>query len=326
MTETERTSILTLALMAAFADGANELAERAELARIAKSLPSGSGANTAAIYQDVLMKRASVATAVAGLTSEDTRRLAYELCVGVCTSDGVQNADEKAFLADLARHLGFDASSAASGTALTTQADVLAAAPLTGISSSEPGGSSSEPGGTSTMTAADQDRLILNYAILNGALEVLPDSLSTMAIVPLQMKMVYRIGKSYGVELDKSTIKEFVAAAGIGMTSQFVEQIGVRLAGALGKMLGGRMLGGMLGGLAGQTMSSGFSFATTYALGRLAVKYYATGRTLSTQMLKDTYAGLLNEAKGMQGQHLPEIWKKAETVNVRSLLQELQQP
>ena len=320
MTETEQKSVMTLALMAAFADGANELTERAELARISESLANGASLNTAAIYQDVLMKRTSIAAAAAGLTSADSKRLAYELCVGVCTSDGVQNAEEKAFLAELARTLGVEAVSTESATTLSKQADVLAAASLSGISSLEPDSSAS------AMTSEDQDRMILNYAILNGALEVLPDSLSTMAIVPLQMKMVYRIGKSYGVELDKSTIKEFVATAGIGMTSQFVEQIGVRLVGALGKALGGRMLGGMLGGLAGQTVSSGFSFATTYALGRLAVKYYASGRTLTTQMLKETYGGLLNEAKGKQGQYLPEIWKKAESVNVRNLLQELRQP
>lgn len=320
MTDTEQKSVMTLALMAAFADLANELSERAELSRIATSLASETTVNTAEIYQDVLMKRASMVSAVSGLTSDDVKRLAYELCVGVCTADGAQNAQEQAFLAELAQRLGFNDAQTTSARALARQADSLATAPLAVVSSVEPLGSASN------MTPEEQDRMIVNYAILNGALEVLPDSLATMAIVPLQMKMVYRIARSYGVELDRSTIKEFAAAAGIGMTSQFVEQIGVRLAGALGQLFGGRVIGGMLGGLAGQTVSSGFSFATTYALGRLAVKYYSSGRTLSTQMLKDTYAVLLGDAKGIQGQYLPDIWKKAESVNVPSLLQELRQP
>ncbi|MCK7498350.1 MAG: hypothetical protein MZW92_52755 [Comamonadaceae bacterium] len=55
--------------------------------------------------------------------------------------------------------------------------------------------------------------MILNYAILNGALELLPDSLASMAIIPLQMKMVYRIGKSYGYELDRGHVKDFLATA-----------------------------------------------------------------------------------------------------------------
>jgi hypothetical protein len=77
--------------------------------------------------------------------------------------------------------------------------------------------------------------------------------------------------------------------------------------------------------VATQAVSSGFSFATTYALGRLAIRYYAGGRTFSTQVLKDTYASLLGEAKGLQGQHLPAIQEKARTVNVAQILQDVRQ-
>jgi len=168
--------------------------------------------------------------------------------------------------------------------------------------------------------AAEQDRMILNYAILNGALELLPDSLASMAIIPLQMKMVYRIGRSYGFELDRGHIGEFLATAGVGMASQYVEQVGVRL---LGNVLGRGLLGGLLGGVAKQAASSGFSFATTYALGRLAVRYYAGGRTFSTQVLKDTYTGLLEEAKGLQGRYLPAIQEKARTIDVAQVLQDI---
>ena len=170
------------------------------------------------------------------------------------------------------------------------------------------------------MTADEQDRMILNYAILNGALELLPDSLATMAIIPLQMKMVYRIGKSYGYELDRGHVKDFLATAGVGMASQYVEQVGIRL---LGSLFGKKRLRGMVGRMANQAISSGFSFATTYALGRLAVGYYAGGRTFSTEVLKDTYAGLLGEAKGLQQQYLPAIQEKARTVNVAQVLQEI---
>ena len=81
----------------------------------------------------------------------------------------------------------------------------------------------------------------------------------------------------------------------------------------------------MLGGLAGQSVSSGFSFATTYALGQLAVKYYAGGRALSTQMLHETYEQLLGEAKALQGQHLTEIQERARNINVSQLLQDIRQ-
>jgi uncharacterized protein (DUF697 family) len=173
---------------------------------------------------------------------------------------------------------------------------------------------------SSTMSAEAQDKLILDYAILNGALELLPDTLASMAIIPLQMKLVYRIGQSYGYELGSEHIKEFLVTAGIGMTSQYVERIGVRM---VGRMFGRGIFGRLLGMAAKQTVSSGFSFATTYALGRLAVRYYAGGRTFSTQVVKDTYNGLFGEAKAMQGQYGSVIREKARTINVSQILEEV---
>jgi len=300
--------------MAAFADGRNDPTERAEVARVAESLSQGGGLNVAAVYQDVLLKRASPEGAVGALASPDTKRLAYELCVGVCDADGAQGEAERAFLSDLERRLGFDPAGAASARAFTADAEALAVVPLSTVSAAEP---TLQAG---PAPAAEQDRMILNYAILNGALELLPDSLASMAIIPLQMKMVYRIGRSCGFELDREHIGEFLATAWVGMASQYVEQIGVRL---LGKAFGRGLLGGLLGGVANQAVSSGFSFATTYALGRLAVRYYAGGRTFSTQVLKDTYAGLLEEARGLQARYLPAIRERARTIDVAQVLQDI---
>ena len=304
---------MTLALMAAGADGNSGDTERAEVARVASSL-SGGVVNVADIYQDVLHAKVSLVDATAALVRPEVKQLAFELCAGVCSADGSQNEAERAFLANLGKALGLTGAAADAANAVVAQAEALAVAPV-GTSTIAEGGATS-----GSLTADEQDKLILHYAILNGALELLPDSLSTMAIVPLQLKMVYRIGRSYGIELDRAHIKEFVGTAGIGMASQFVEQIGVKL---VGSVFGRGLLGGLLGGLASQSVSSGFSFATTYALGRLAVRYYSGGRTLSTQMLKDTYQGLLREAQGLQGQHLSEIQAKARTINVTELLQDV---
>jgi uncharacterized protein (DUF697 family)/uncharacterized tellurite resistance protein B-like protein len=315
MTDQERQALMTLVIMAAFADDRKDEAEREQVKRVAESLSRDADLNVAAVYQDVLLKRASLESAVSALASPETQRLAYELCVGVCDADGAQGEAERAFLSALQARLGFDATDAASAANLTARAEALAAAPL---AVTEPPELPVIQAGT--MSAADQDRMILNYAILNGALELLPDSLASMAIIPLQMKMVYRIGKSYGYELDRGHIKDFLATAGIGMASQYVEQVGVKL---VGKLFGRKMLGGLLGSAARQAVSSGFSFATTYALGRLAVRYYSGGRTFSAQVLQDTYAGLLGEARGLQGQYLPAIQEKARTVNVSQILQEV---
>ncbi len=316
MTNPDHQAILTIALMAAFADGENSDRDRAEVKRIADSLSQGSEMNVAAIYQDVILNRASLDRAVAVLTTREMKSLAYELAVGVCDADGVQGDAERAFLADLRNKLALSPAATMAATTLTASAEALAAAPLAKTSSFEPAVLAS------TMSTGEQDKVILNYAILNGALELLPDSLASMAIIPLQMKMVYRIGKSYGFELDRGHIKDFLATAGVGMASQYVEQIGVKL---VGKLFGGGLIGGLLGGMAKQAVSTGFSFATTYALGHLARRYYAGGRAFSAAVLKDTYTELLGEAKGMQGQYLPAMREKARTINVAQILEEVRQ-
>ncbi len=166
------------------------------------------------------------------------------------------------------------------------------------------------------MTGAEMDSMVLNYAILNGALELLPQGLASMAIIPLQMKMVYRIGKAHGFELDRGHVKDFLATAGVGLTSQYLEQFGRKLVGGLlGTLAGG--LGRAVGSAA---TGAGFSFASTYALGQVARRYYAGGRVLSSAMLKQAFADVLGEAKGLQSKYLPEIERRARTLDVAEVV------
>jgi uncharacterized protein (DUF697 family) len=205
------------------------------------------------------------------------------MAVCVCDADGVQSAAEQAFLADLRSALALDEQQAA---AYTQRVEEIAAMPVAAASRGDNTAGTAKPpaaGYASTLSEAELDSAILNAAILNGALELLPESLSTMAIIPLQMKLVYRIGQSYGFELDRGHIKDFLATLGVGLTSQYLEQAGRKL---LGGLLG-KIGGGLLGGIGKQAVSSGMSFASTYALGHVARRYYAGGRSFSTQMLRE---------------------------------------
>ena len=158
--------------------------------------------------------------------------------------------------------------------------------------------------------------MILNYAILNGALELLPDSLATMAIIPLQMKMVYRIGKAHGYDLDRGHIKELLGVAGVGLTSQVVEGYARKL---LGGLLG-KAGGGMVKSVGKQVASSAMSFATTWALGRLAHQYYAGGRKLSAIELRQLFGSLTEQARGLHGNYAGAIREKAGSLNLSQLL------
>ena len=311
MNPEQQKSILTIALYAAFADGAKHDREREEIRRIAESLGGEAGAaDLSRLYQDVLLKRVSLDATAAVLQDSGERQLAYEMAVCVCDADGRQSEAEQRFLNELKALLKLDAGQA---TAFERDADVIvelseAAAPTAAVAAAPGPVVAAQP----NVSEAELDKSILNYALMNGALELLPQSWASMAIIPLQIKMVYGIGKAHGVQLDQGHIKEFIAAAGVGLTSQYLEQFGRKL---LGGLLG-KAAGKTFGKIGGAATGMAFSFATTYALGQLAKRYYAGGRVMNTVMLKDTFQNLLGPAKQMQTQYLPQIQQQAGTLDM----------
>ena len=321
MNPEQQKSILAIALFAAFADGAKHDREREEIRRIAESLGGEAGApDLARLYQDVLLKRVSLEAVAAALVDPGERQLAYEMAVCVCDADGRQSEAEQRFLNELKTLLKLDAGQA---EAFEREADTIvdlseAAAPaaVAGAASAAVVAAPGPAVAQANVDEAELNKSILNYALMNGALELLPQSWASMAIIPLQIKMVYGIGKAHGVSLDQGHIKEFIAAAGVGLTSQYLEQFGRKL---LGGLLG-KAAGGLLGNVGSAATGMAFSFATTYALGQLAKRYYAGGRVMNTAVLKDTFQNLLGPAKQMQTQYLPQIQQKAGTLDMGSVL------
>ena len=354
MTHDEIRAILTLCLLASFADGEKHDREREQIRQVAQGLAGDQAINLPGLYQDVLLRRVSLESAVALLGNAQLRQLAYEMAVCVCDADGYSSPKEQAFLAQLRQALGMahgaDPSSTAAGQSSTPVAGVGAAAvsaytrfehdarsvvtaPLQvdsgdamvsvpeGMSAPHPAAvdvlpqtaAQRRPG---TLIAAAIDSKILKAAILNGAIELLPENLSTLAIIPLQMRLVYQIGQSYGYQLDSGHIKDFLATLGVGLTSQYLEQAGRKL---LGGLLG-KVGGGLLGGLGKQAVSSGMSFASTYALGHVANQYYAGGRTLSTDMLKDAYQHVMQDGRQLQAHYLPQMQETARGLDTAKIL------
>lgn len=322
MNAEETRAVLGIVLMAAHADGHKSDAERVEVKKVMQALGTeAADLNLPALHQDVLLKRIDIAGAAAALGSVETRQLAFELAVGVCDVDRLRNEAETRFLADLGAALKLSppqmAEPAAVADALVTLPLPAAATPPQGAPVQE---AAASPGPVAASVAADSaelDKMILNAAILNGALELLPQSMASMAIIPLQMRMVYRIGKAHGYELDRGHIKDFLATVGVGLTGQYLEEIGRKLIGSLFGGVAGRLAGGLAGGATGMA----FSFVTTYALGKVAVRYHAGGRTMNTQMLQTSFAEMMQEARGLQGRFQPQIEQQARSIDVNRLVQ-----
>ena len=344
MTQDEIRAILTIAIFAAYADSQKHDREREELRRIAEGLAQTPEINLPTLYQDVLLKRTSVEAAVAALSAEESRQLAYEMAVCVCDADGLMSTKEREFLQVLRGALQLDQVVAQN---TNEEAEAISTAPLTGETAVAAAAGGFAAIGTATTTwgrvddrsiaASEEDvkapvatanrrpstlddaainQKILRASVLNGAIELLPESLATMAIIPLQMRLVYQIGQSYGYQLDQGHIKDFLATIGVGVTSQYLEQAGRKL---LGGLLGKKGKG-LLGSLGKQAVSSGMSFAATYALGHVANQYYAGGRTISTQVLKDAYNRVLGEGRLLQANYAPAIEAQAKNLNVATVL------
>lgn len=322
-------SILQIALMAGFADGEKHARERDTLRQIAESLGNDPAVNLPTLYQDVLLKRASLGSAVAALESEEARQLAYEMAVCMCDADGVVSAGEHAFLQTLAQQLSLPKAEASSFLQDAANLNADAALPAAAVVTPVAVAAAATSGDAVPVRVIDRAALegqIRTAAITNGALELLPETLSTMAIIPLQMRLVYQIGKAHGYTLDSGHIKDFLATLGVGLTSQYLEQAGRKLVGGLLKKVGGRMAGGLIGGLGKQAVSSGMSFASTYALGHVALTYYGNGRKLSTDTLKQTYQRLVGEGQQMRQQLLPQIQQRAQTLDMGQIMQLVKAP
>ena len=127
----------------------------------------------------MLLKRVSLDSAAAALTDPGQRQLAYEMAVCVCDADGRRNPAETAFLTDLKVRLGLSAGQTEAfereEAALVDAAE--GAVPVVPTGSPVAAGRVADPAREAAL-----DKTVLNAALLNGALELLPQSLSLIHI------------------------------------------------------------------------------------------------------------------------------------------------
>ena len=313
MHNNEKDAIAAICLMAAVADGGKIDVEHFKLREISESL----GIETSAtIAQRVLLHMTTLRDEATALSTPEIRMMAFEMAVCICDADGMTTLEEQEFLKGLR-----DALSIPSAAALETQcqAEGFARAafedarhPVLASRSVPQAVHANEP---SSIDAA-VDNTILKHAILVGGLELLPQSLSTMAILPLQMKLVYTIGTRYGYQLDGGHVREFLAVLGVGMTSQILEGVVRKFLGSLTKRVGRHMMGDLSGAATGAAIT----FAATYGLGMAAKKYYASGRNLSMADVKTLFAQSSEEAKGLYLRYAGQVEQSAKSTNVSNLL------
>lgn len=325
MLDPQHRAVAAIALLAAVADGRTSDAERGQIERTLREL-SREEPDLATLASDVMLGRATLEREAARIGDPALRRAAYETAICVCDSDGSTTAEERRFLEQVRVALELPAEAAKAVRIADSMVDQdLGSEPidlLAGTSPPPPPPAAGSRGAIATvgssMSAAEIDASIGRYAMLAGALELLPQTLATAAILPLQMKMVYSIGKAHGIALDRGHVKEFIAVVGAGLASQAVERVARNVVSGLAK----RLLGRAVGSLGGAATGAAMTYATTWALGQVAKSYYASGRTLTVDQLKTAFSRAVEQGQSMYERQAPQIAEHARNLDVRKVLGE----
>ncbi len=289
MTHQDAETIVTIAALASMADGHQDPMELAAIGDAARRL----GLPTADTALQEMTGRHAAGTLpplselTGQLSGSTARHTAYDVALAVCNVGAPTTPAEDDFLRALATALGVDAS-----VSDTSASDAAARVAVQTLSAHAPVPTTASSASSVPLSAPELDSYILDQAMLTAALELLPDRLANLAILPLQMRLVRHIGSQYGQQMDANQVKDLVATFGLGAAAQVMESI-VRK--AFGGIAGG-LLGGLLGGATGTAAGGAVTFASTYALGHAAQRYYAQDRSLSTADMKALFARFRGEA------------------------------
>src|SRR5579871_2274518 len=110
ITPAEQKAIVSICILAAYADGNQHEFERSQIQKIVNGF-SGTQFDLSGAYQDVLGGKVTLADAAAQLQSPAAKALAYEMAVCLCNSDGILQPAETQFLGDLRQALQLDSAS-----------------------------------------------------------------------------------------------------------------------------------------------------------------------------------------------------------------------
>lgn len=322
MTEDSAQALVTIAAITAMADGTTDAQERAELERVAAQMGVSlddvhvSDAGSAAMEASRIARR---------FTTEDEREAAYRVALAVAHADGYVNTKETLYLRALAQALGVDARvlDAEAGEASRGVEAWVSELRSEGTSGAAAMGASAAAGSAASASGGGSlDAFILDQAMLTAALELLPDKLANLGIIPLQLRLVHTIGQRSGGSGGSGEalhVKELMATLGLSVMGQALETAVRKTFGGLA----GGLLGRMLGGAGGVAAGAAVTFASTYALGHVAQQYYAQGRTMSASDLKTLFGRLKDEGGTMYPRVQQRIGELARGNTLSSVMQSM---
>ncbi|MFK7862310.1 MAG: YcjF family protein [Granulosicoccus sp.] len=131
---------------------------------------------------------------------------------------------------------------------------------------------------------------ILGYSGASAAADILP-AVGLVAVPSLQGKMLHALAGRYGLAWDKRMAGEFVAALGTSFLYRYLISLGTR---QIAKFIP------VYGQSAGAAAAASISFATTYALGRVACLYFYRrnhDKPVDPELLREAFINAFKEQR-----------------------------
>lgn len=276
--EKEAVASFRVLVCMAKADGRLHDEERMALESGLEGIPLPAGVS----LQNLLNEDAVLDTLVAQITSEEGRQQTYQSAYAMAYADGECTLKEQKLLDQLKAGLKVPEEKVTWIKRITGEAkDTFL------------------PSNISPVTDPEQRKKeiledVLKYAVLSAILGANPlpgVSIATdLAVVGIQVKMFRDIGQYYGHRIDKSAIKSIMAGLGLGT--------GARIAVTnLAKFIPGF----------GSAVGAGTSFAATFALGKIAERWFDGGMKADVAELKKEFAEAKKQARAEYDKRKAEI-------------------
>lgn len=284
--DAEALACLKILVAVARADGTVHHDERKSLAAALEGfqLPAGTS------VESLLAEKVDVDAELALLRSAEAREQVYRSAYFMAFADGSCTKEEQALLDRIAEATGVtpEQRSSLDGLFYATR-------------DSSAGLFVTEPIGDAEERSAKVRSHVLKYAVLTAVLGAFPIpgvAIATdLGVIALQLKMVRDIGGYWGEQVDPKRARSILYSLGLGT--------GARLAIAnLAKLVPGW----------GSAVGATTSFASTYALGKVIEKFFASGGK-DAAALKDDFEAAKKEGKQVYAEHEEAIAESKRTAS-----------
>ena len=277
----EGTACIRVLVAVAKADGKITAEERASLQSALSMLPASGD------LEALLDESTNIDKLLAEVITPAAREQLWQSAFSMIHADGSASTEEQKLVEKIRTTFQIDETKASATKRLLEETkDTLLPSNIDPIADPE-----------KRLKEVDQD--IIKYSVLTAVLGAFPVpgiAIATdLAIVALQLKLVRDIGQYWGHKVDREAAKTLLAGLGLGTGARIAVSNLAKLVPVWGSAFGATT-----------------AFATTWALGKIANRYFENGKPADISQLKKDLKEMEKKGKDVYSQQKETIAKKRE--------------